>query len=334
MLISWNVTKACNLYCKHCYRNSGPGAVTDGELTTEEGKRLLEGIGRAGFRLVILSGGEPLLRPDLPELIAYARCLGLRTAIGTNGTLLDRETAVRLRGAGLSGAAVSLDSGEPAFHNEFRNRPDAWERAIEGIRHSQAAGLSVQINMTLTEDNAGHFAAVADLAEELGVKALHPFFLVPTGRGRRLEEDMLRQARYYEVLRAVLDRSRTGTLEIKPTCAPQFLPMARDLELPLRYTRGCLAGTAYCCVLPDGDVHICPYLPVKAGSVREAPFDAIWQTSAVFGRLRDYSRYGGACGKCPDVGLCGGCRARAYVYHEGNYMAEEPWCYKSQPTGV
>jgi len=334
VLISWNVTKACNLYCKHCYRNSGPDVPTDGELATEEGKRLLDGIKRAGFRLVILSGGEPLMRRDLCELIAYAGSLGLRTAIGSNGTLLTRSAAAELKTAGLSGAAISLDSRDPAFHNSFRNRPDAWEKAIQGIRHCQEAGLDVQINMTLSEDNAGHFPAVADLAEELEVKALHPFFLVPTGRGVRMEEDMLRQARYFAVLRSVLDRGSKSRLEIKPTCAPQFLPMARDMELKMRFTRGCLAGTAYCCVLPDGDVHICPYLPVKAGSVREAPFDEIWRTSAVFGELRDYSRYGGACGACSDIGLCGGCRARAYAYHEGNYMAEEPWCYKTPRTGV
>lgn len=330
MLISWNVTKVCNLYCKHCYRNSGPDACTERELTTEEGKRLLEGIRKAGFRLVILSGGEPLMRKDLFELITYACTLGLRTALGTNGTLMTKAVAERLKAAGLAGAAISLDSSDPVFHNGFRNRSDAWQKAVEGIRRCQEAGLDVQINMTLSEENAEHFPAVADLAEELGVRALHPFFLVPTGRGTGIEEEMLRQTRYFDVLRTVLDRGKRSRLDIKPTCAPQFLPMARDMDLPMRYTRGCLAGVAYCCILPDGDVHICPYLPVKAGSVRETPFDEIWQDSGVFRRLRDYSGYGGACGSCSDIGLCGGCRARAYAYHNGDYMAEEPWCYKNR----
>ncbi|WP_082651816.1 radical SAM/SPASM domain-containing protein [Gorillibacterium timonense] len=328
MLISWNVTKVCNLYCKHCYRSSGPDAPTDRELTTEEGKQLLSEIRKAGFRLVILSGGEPLMREDLFELIAYASSLGLRTALGSNGTLITKDVAVRLKAAGLAGAAISLDSHDPSFHNDFRNRYDAWEKAIEGIRRCQEAELDVQINMTLSEDNASHFSAVADLAEELNVRALHPFFLVPTGRGTAIEDDMLRQLRYFDVLRAVLDRGKKSRLDIKPTCAPQFLPMARDMELPMRYTRGCLAGLSYCCILPDGEVHICPYLPVKAGSVREAPFDEIWRDSEVFNQLRDYSGYGGACGSCSDIGLCGGCRARAYRYHNGDYMAEEPWCYK------
>ncbi|MEO3945669.1 radical SAM protein [Gorillibacterium sp. CAU 1737] len=330
MLISWNVTKACNLSCKHCYRSSGPGVSTDGELSTAEGKELLAGIREAGFRLVILSGGEPLLRPDLLTLIEHASSLGLRTAIGSNGTLLTHRMARKLKEAGLAGAAISLDSHNASFHNEFRQQEDAWQLAIEGIRHAQEAGLTVQVNMTLSEDNAAHFTAVADLAEELGVNALHPFFLVPTGRGVAIEDEMLRKSRYFEVLQMVLDRSSRSRLEIKPTCAPQFLPMARDMELPMRYTRGCLAGTAYCCILPDGEVHICPYLPIRTGHVREQSFPSIWRESLVFQELRDFSRYGGACGSCSDIGLCGGCRARAYAYHEGDYLAEEPWCYKSR----
>ncbi|WP_410767905.1 radical SAM protein [Fontibacillus sp. BL9] len=332
MLISWNVTKRCNLYCEHCYRDSGPEASLDGQLTTEEGRRLIDQIKEAGFRLLIFSGGEPLIRGDLTELVAYAASIGLKPAIGSNGTLLTAAKARELKDAGLGGIAISIDSADPASHNRFRNAADGWEKAVEGIRHAQAAGLKVQINMTLKEDNVDDFEQVAQLAEELNVASLHPFFLVPTGRAVHIEEEALKHERYYIVLRKVLLKQQGTRIEIKPTCAPQFMPLAKNMNMEMRYTRGCLAGVAYCSILPDGDVHICPYLPVKVGNVRETPFADIWRDNPVFQDLRNFKKYEGACGSCPDVRTCGGCRARSFYYSGGNFLAEEPWCHKRPPA--
>lgn len=328
MLVSWNVTKRCNLYCEHCYRDSGPNASTEGQLSTEEGYRLIDQIKSAGFRLLIFSGGEPLIRKDLGDLIRYASENGLRTALGSNGTLLTADKARELKAAGLSGIAISIDSADPSSHNRFRNAADGWERAVQGIIFAQQAGLKVQINMTLKEDNVDDFEQVTQLAEELNVASLHPFFLVPTGRGLHIEEEALKHERYFTVLRNVLEKQRETTLEIKPTCAPQFMPLAKSMDIDMRYTRGCLAGIAYCSVLPDGDVHICPYLPVKVGNVREMPFDEIWRHNSVFEDLRNFKKYEGACGSCSDIKTCGGCRARSFYYSGGNYLAEEPWCHK------
>ncbi len=328
MLISWNVTRECNLFCRHCYRESGPGRREPDELTTGEGRQLLDQIKAAGFRLVIFSGGEPLLRKDLLELTAHAARIGLRPVLGTNGMLLGEELARSLRESGVGGVAVSLDSDTPAYHDQFRNCPGAWEGAARGIRNALAAGLRVQVNMTLSEANLDRFPATVDRVAEWGVQALHPFFLVPTGRGRDLAAETLQREKYFGMIRTVLAKQQTVAIELKPTCAPQFLPMAREMGLALRFSRGCLAGTAYCCILPNGDVHICPYLPVKVGNVRTEPFDAIWRDNEIFQRLRDFGAYEGRCGSCPEIGSCGGCRARAYYYHDGNYLAEEPWCYK------
>ncbi|WP_040950462.1 radical SAM protein [Gorillibacterium massiliense] len=330
MLISWNVTKRCNLYCAHCYRDSGPHASVERQLTTGEGLRLIDEIAEAGFKMIIFSGGEPLLREDLPELVAHAKTRGMRAAMGSNGTLLTAEKARELKVAGLAGAAISLDSASPEHHDRFRGDSGSWEKAVDGIRHALDADLKVQINMTITEHNAGDFAAMTDLAVELGVQALHPFFLVPTGRGKSIEEDALKKGRYYQTLRQILSRQKNSPIEIKPTCAPQFMPLSRDMELNLRFSRGCLAGVSYCCVLPDGEVNICPYLPVSAGNVRERPFHEIWRESNLFQDLRDYTKYEGTCGACGDVGICGGCRARSYYYSGGNLLAEEPWCYKRE----
>ncbi len=328
MLISWNLTRKCNLYCDHCYRDSGPEADCSGELDTAAGKKLLSEIKSAGFRLVIFSGGEPLLRDDLCELAAHAAQLGLRPALGTNGILISAEVAAALRDAGIAGVAVSLDSRDSAYHDRFRNAPGAWEAAVRGIRNALAAGLRVQINTTLTGNNFEQFSALTDFAAELGVQALHPFFLVPTGRGRNLAEDALKSGQYFRMIETILEKQKESAIELKPTCAPQFIPMAKEMGLAMRFTRGCLAGVAYCCILPDGEVHVCPYLPVTAGNVTEQPFDVIWRDSGTFQALRDYQAYQGRCGQCPDIGSCGGCRARAYYYSGGDYLAEEPWCFR------
>ncbi len=326
MLISWNVTKRCNLNCKHCYRSSTRSADIAGDLSLSEGERLIDEIAAAGFRLLILSGGEPLLRPDIFELIGHAVRVGLRPVLGTNGTLIDRETALRLKDTGLAGVGVSLDDTEASRHDEFRDEWGAHARALSGIENSIDAGLKTQINMTITEHNRHRLLPMIELAQKAGVDALHPFFLVPAGRGQNIEEQVVKRRQYFETLELILQKQKSLELELKPTCAPQFLPMARDMGLDLRFTRGCLAGVSYCCILPDGHVHVCPYLPVSAGNVREKPFDKIWKNSEVFSRLRNYTLYEGRCGNCDHVDICGGCRARAFFYSDGNYLAQDPWC--------
>jgi putative heme d1 biosynthesis radical SAM protein NirJ2 len=328
MLISWNTTKKCNLYCRHCYRDSGPEAVSPDELNTVQGKTLLEQMKQAGFKMVILSGGEPLLRQDIFELAAYAVSIGLRPVLGSNGILIGEAMAQKIIAAGINGIAISLDSASAAYHDQFRGLNGAWEQTIQGIKNSLAAGLRVQINTTLTENNFDQFHDIVDLVTEIGVQALHPFFLVPTGRGINLEEESLKQEKYFQMIDTILRTQKETAIELKPTCAPQFLPMAKEMGLQMRFTRGCLAGVGYCCILPDGDVHICPYLPVKVGNVKETPFDRIWAQSEIFQKLRDYQQYEGRCGQCPNIAICGGCRARAYYYNQENYMAEEPWCYR------
>ena len=327
MLISWNTTKRCNLYCKHCSRESGPDADTSGELTTVEGKTLIESIKAAGFRLLILSGGEPLLRQDIFELVYTAKKAGLIPAMGTNGTLLTKEVAKALADNGLGGIAISVDSLDSKYHDAFRGQLGAYDKAQAGIENALAAGLRVQINLTLTEKNQAEFDKMVTYYEKKGVQAIHPFFLVPTGRAVSIAEEALKKEAYFAMIKKILARQNSTSLELKPTCAPQFLPMAKEMGLQQRFTRGCLAGTAYCCILPNGDVHACPYLPVKVGNVRENAFSDIWRDSDILAKLRAFENYKGHCGSCEDVALCGGCRARAY-YYKGDFLAEEPWCFR------
>lgn len=323
MIVSWNTTNACNMYCDHCYRDAGCRA--EEELSTAEAKNLLEQIARANFKIMIFSGGEPLLRPDIVELTAYASRLGLRPVFGTNGTLITPELARELKAAGAMGMGISLDSMDREKHNNFRKFPHAWEGAVQGMRNCREAGLPFQIHTTVMEWNNHELEALTDFAVAEGAVAHHFFFLVPTGRAKTIEAESLRAEAYEDTLTRIMKKQQEVDIELKPTCAPQFLRIADQMGLKTRFHRGCLAGTAYCIISPRGKVQPCAYLNMELGDVRETPFDEIWQNSEVLNRLRTME-YSGGCGSCGYKRVCGGCRARAAYYHGGDYMAEEPWC--------
>lgn len=294
-------------------------------MNTDEGLALLEEIARAGFKIVIFSGGEPLLRPDIYELIARAHALGLRPVCGTNGTLITPQVAQKLKAAGLAGAGISLDSLDVATHDKLRGVPGAWQAAVDGMAACREAGLPFQIHTTVFDWNDREVEAITDFAVARGAVAHHVFFLVPTGRGKDMAAEALARTRYERLLHRIIAKQRTVAIELKPTCAPQFMRVAKQEGLALRFTKGCLAGTAYCCITPWGDVHPCPYLYLKVGNVRQEPFSAIWQHASVLQDLR-HGQIKGRCGACVYQDICGGCRARAYVYEQGDYLAGDPWC--------
>ena len=323
MIVSWNVTNACNMYCDHCYREAGCKA--EEELSTAEAKTLLEQIARANFKIMIFSGGEPLMRPDIVELVAYAKKLGLRPVFGTNGTLITLEMAQKLKAAGAMGMGISLDSMDAAKHNEFRKFPNAWEGAVQGMRNCRAVGLPFQIHTTVMDWNSHEIEAITDFAVAEGAVAHHFFFLVPTGRAKTIEAESLRAEEYEDTLTRIMKKQQEVDIELKPTCAPQFLRIADQMGIKTRFRRGCLAGTAYCIISPRGKVQPCAYLNMELGDVRKTPFDEIWKNSEVLNKLRTLE-YSGGCGTCKYKHACGGCRARAAYYNNGDYMAEEPWC--------
>ena len=323
MIVSWNTTNACNMYCDHCYREAGCKA--EEELSTSEAKTMLEQIARAGFKIMIFSGGEPLLRPDILELVAYATKLGLRPVFGTNGTLITLDMAHKLKAAGAMGMGISLDSMDAKKHNEFRKFPNAWEGAVQGMKNCREAGLPFQIHTTVMDWNSHELEAMTDFAVELGAVAHHFFFLVPTGRAKTIEAESLRAEQYEAVLTRIMKKQQEVDIELKPTCAPQFMRIAAQMGVKTRFRRGCLAGTAYCIISPRGKVQPCAYLNMELGDVRETPFDEIWKNSEVLNTLRTLE-YKGGCGSCEFKRVCGGCRARAACYNDGDYMAAEPWC--------
>ena len=311
------------MFCEHCYREAG--AKADEELSTAEGKRLLEQIARAGFKIMIFSGGEPLMREDIIELVKHAHTLGLRPVFGTNGTLISPEMALRLKEAGTMGVGISLDSMDAVKHDRLRKYAGAWSEAVRGMQNCREAGLPFQIHTTAMEWNEEEIEAITDFAVEMGAVAHHIFFLVPTGRAIEIEEEALRVEKYEQLLQRILTKQQQVEIELKPTCAPQFVRMAQQRGMNLRFQRGCLAGTSYCIISPRGLVQPCAYLNLPVGNVREQPFDVIWKTSSVLQEMRTQN-YGGKCKDCRYIKACGGCRARAAYYHDGDYMAEDQWC--------
>ncbi|HIE13074.1 MAG TPA: putative heme d1 biosynthesis radical SAM protein NirJ2 [Desulfotomaculum sp.] len=322
MIVSWNTTNECNLKCAHCYRDAG--AKKAEELSAEEGRVLIDEIARAGFKIMIFSGGEPIMREDLYELVSYARERGLRPVLGTNGTLITPDVARRLKEAGVMAAGISLDSMDRKAHDDLRGVQGSWEAAVDGMRACRESGVGFQVHTTVMDFNYGEVEDITDFALSIGAQAHHVFFLVPTGRAADIAEASIKAEQYERLLRRLLEKQKQVPLEIKPTCAPQFLRIAKQMGIKTRFTRGCLAGLSYCLINPVGIVQACAYLDIPAGSVRETPFSTIWREADVFARLRT-REYTGRCGRCEYNDVCGGCRARALFYY-GDYMGEEPWC--------
>lgn len=337
-LVFWETTAGCNLTCKHCRRLET--AATVDELTTAEAEAMIDGIAKVGKPILVFSGGEPLMRPDLWHLCAHARAAGLTLALATNGTGVDEATAERIAGAGIARVSISLDGSDAATHDSFRGVAGSFEAALAGQARLRARGVSTQVNCTVARHNRDQLPALRERCLAIGAEALHLFVVVPVGCGVELTDDMRLSADEVEsVLTWLADQAGDPRLFVKATCAPQFARIVRQRGKlsALRghahgnragmnaTTRGCLAGSSVCFVSAKGEVFPCGYLPVNCGNVRKQAFADIWASSAVFTELRDPQLLDGKCGGCVFASSCGGCRARAYAL-TGDYLAEEPDC--------
>ena len=335
-LLAWETTRRCNLACAHCRAAAGKGPYP-GELTTAEGKALLADLATLGPVVVILTGGEPLLREDILELAAYGTSLGHRMVMAVNGTLLTPELARKLKAAGIQRLSISIDGASAASHDRLRQVPGAFAGALAGIEILKEVGLPFQINTTVIAANREELPAIHELAYALGAVAHHVFILVPTGRGEEIRDQLLSVTEYEDTLRWLLARQREGRLHIKPTCAPQYYRLWRQ-EAAARgekitptthgmeaMTKGCLGGQGFAFVSYAGVVQPCGYLELPAGEIRQQPFSRIWAESELFHSLREVDRYHGRCGICEYRRVCGGCRARAYAL-TGDVLGEEPLC--------
>ena len=321
-MISWNITKECDLACQHCYRDAGKKAQQ--ELTTPEAKDLLCEIKKAGFDLIIFSGGEPLLRNDIYGLISHANRLGLRSSLGTNGRLLSVEVAKKLKGLKLSAAGISIDSIDAAFHDYLRKSQGAWQKAIKATKNCRKAGLIFQIHTTLTKDNYLDIPRFVNLSRELGAAAHYFFFLLPCGRAISIEKRALSPTEHEQALKLIIQARQNSRIYLRPVCAPQFVRFAYQNNNIHDIEKGCLAGREYCLIGPEGDVYPCPYLPLKIGNVRGVKFSQIWKENSVFLALRG-NNLKGKCARCEFAFYCRGCRANSF-YYQKDILGQDPQC--------
>ncbi len=369
-LIFWESTAGCNLNCIHCRRITLADQLLPQDLKTDEAFRLVDQIASFARPIFVLSGGEPLFRPDIFDISRYATNAGLIVALATNGTLIDAAVARRIKDSGIRRVSVSFDGANAATHDIFRG-PGAFDRSLAGMRYLREVGVPYQINTTVAKHNSHQMDETLALAKGLGAEALHLFLLVPVGCGMEIADDQqISAAQYESILNWMYDAEMVGDIELKATCAPHYFRIVRQRQAAERRqgifrerpnsmhrqdtkgghpgghpggqpgerqamnaaTKGCLAGTGVAFVSHRGEVFPCGYLPMPAGNVREQSFREIWEHSALFTELRNPDALGGKCGLCEFKKVCGGCRARAYGMTM-DHLGEEPFC-TYEPRGL
>jgi radical SAM protein with 4Fe4S-binding SPASM domain len=316
-IIAWETTSACNLNCSHCRAKASPMPSPD-ELRTDEALAFIDEVS-VNRPMLILSGGEPLLRPDIFLLARHAADKGLRVSLATNGTLLTPEIVDKIATSGIRRISISLDGSSQRMHDAVRGQ-GSFIRTMKGIE-VLSGRIDFQINMTITNRNESEVLSMFDLAGNLGAKALHFFFLVPTGRGQA--KNLISPKRQDELLRLIDRENGRRDMEIQVTCAPQYARIAKARE-GRRHSGGCLAGSGFIFVSRRGEVYPCGYLPLLAGNIREKSFMEIWENSSVLKSLRARDLKG-KCGECGYRTTCGGCRARAFA-QTGDYLESDPLC--------
>lgn len=338
-LVFWELTARCNLKCIHC-RAEAQTEREENELSTEKCFSIIDDLCNFSSPILILTGGEPLYRNDIFDITGYAVNKGLRVALATNGTLVDKSVAKEIKKSGIKRVSISLDGASPATHDTFRMIPGSFEGAFKGIENLMSEGIEVQINTTIARHNEDEVKDILDLALKNNIKALHIFMLVPVGCGVQIaDSQMLDKEKYENILSWFYDKTMElrGIIELKATCAPHFFRImhkrAKDEGIKITpqthgmaaVTKGCLAGSGVMFISRKGIVQPCGYLPVQAGDLTKESAEKVWRNSEVFVNLRDVNLLKGKCGICEYKKVCEGCRARAY-YEKGDYMEEEPYC--------
>ena len=345
-LVFWELTARCNLKCIHCRAEAQTERQED-ELSTEKCFAVIDELCGFSSPILILTGGEPLYRDDIFDIAGYAAGKGLRVALATNGTLVDKKVAEQIKESGIKRVSISLDGANPQTHDTFRMIQGSFESAFNGIKNLQKEGIEVQINTTIARHNEDEVKDILDLALNNNIKALHIFMLVPVGCGIQIaDSQMLDKQKYEDILSWFYDKTMElrGRIELKATCAPHFFRImhkrAKDEGITISpqthgmaaVTKGCLAGSGVMFISRKGVVQPCGYLPVQAGNITKESVSEIWNGSEVFLNLRDTGLLKGKCGICEYKKVCEGCRARAY-YEKGDYMEEEPYCIYEPTKG-
>lgn len=339
VVVAWEVTRACPLACRHC-RAEAQHRPHAAELTFDEGRTLMDDLAREfPGAVLILTGGEPLVRPDVLALAEDGSRLGLSMALSVDvGRLLTPDTCRRIRAAGIRRVSFSLHFPDASRSDAFARRAGFFEAALAGLANLRRAGVPFQLHTTVMSANVALLPRIYELAAEIGADGWELFFLVPTGRARLLQGQELSAGEQERLLRWLYRVQRRSEFPVKQICAPHFRRIEaqtarargerRSEQLTSRLSalsRGCLAGNGFAFVSHVGDVCGCGFLPLSVGNVRDQAFSELYRGSPLFAAFRDAASLRGACGACEYAARCGGCRARAYAA-TGDPLAEEPDC--------
>jgi len=336
--IAWETTQKCNLKCVHC-RCSSDMLSSEGDFSTEEGKKLLKEISDFSKPVVVLSGGEPLLRPDIFELAEYGTSHGLRICMATNGALVNDEVCEKMKKANIKMVSLSLDGSTAEVHDDFRGCQGAFQGVVNAAGFFRKHGQKFLINSSFTKRNQSDIANTFKVAKSLGATAWYMFMIVPTGRGEEIMSELISKEDYEEILDWHYQQEKLeDDILMRPTCAPHYYRIVpqkakaegvkferRSLTFSTGGGKGCIAAQTICLIDCFGNVKPCSYFHRTAGNVKTTPFREIWENSEIFKDLRNFKAYKGKCGECEYINVCGGCRARADAVY-GDYMAEEPFC--------
>ncbi len=351
--VAWEITRACAYACIHCRAEAQPKRDPR-ELTTEEGFRLIDQLVEVGGPILVVTGGDPMMRPDMLDLVRYASKSGLRVALAPTATkLVTRQRLEEAKAAGVARVQISLDGSRAEVQDAFRGRPGSFEQTLEILEDVRNVGISLQVGTTVSRYNVDDLAAIADVIARYGAVMWSLFFLVPTGRGRR--EDMVSADEHERVFNWLYDLSKTAPFDVRTTAAQHYRRVviqrrrleASDAKAGLvtgagysfadglgQSTRGVNDGNGFAFVSHIGDVCPSGFLPLSGGNVRESSFVDIYRDSSLFRDLRDYTRLKGKCGVCDFRAVCGGSRARAYAV-SGDYLESDPYCvYEPSSAGA
>ena len=337
LLVIWEVTQACDLACVHCRASAMPGR-NPGELTTDEGYRLLDEIRSFGDPLMVFTGGDPLKRPDLFDLIRHSAGLGLRTNVTPSATPLLTASAIdKLKRNGVSRMAISVDGPDAETHDSFRGVPGTFDRAMFALGHARDIALDTQFQTTVTRRNMNKLAQIAERVAEVRSRMWSLFFLVVTGRA--LADDDLTAEEYEKVFEFMYEISKIAPFDVKTTEAMHYRRYVAQRKKEERgaapenaaargviwRTAGVSDGRGFVFISHTGEIYPSGFLPVSAGNVLHDSLVRVYRDSSLFRILRDTELREGKCGACEYQKICGGSRARAYAL-TGNYLAEDPRC--------
>jgi heme b synthase len=337
--IAWEITRRCNLKCIHCRSSSEIEVKEHPDFHTEEAFRIIDDITSYAKPVIVLSGGEPLLRTDVFDIAQYGVDKGLRMCLATNGTLVTDDVCDKIKASGIKIVSLSLDGSTEDIHDDFRNQKGAFTGTINAARLFKKHGIEFIINSSFTKRNQEEIPKVYKLAKDLGATAWYMFMIVPTGRGEEIMNELISKDNYEEILEwhYQMEKDEKDML-VRPTCAPHYYRVVlqkskeegtkferRTLKFSTGGAKGCIAGQLIALIDVDGNVLPCSYFPKPAGNIKKESFKEIWENSGLFKELRDFKKYKGKCGSCEYITVCGGCRARSYSVY-GDYLEEEPFC--------